>query len=198
MLLDSLIGSRTRSEMLRMLFTKEHRRVYLQEMARTSGIKAPNLLREAKALAAEGLIVAEPDGNKVYYSANRAHPLHAALEALVEKSCDGVELLRSALADSEVQVAFVYGSRATGTARGDSDYDLFVVTNEGLRKVSACLATVKDKLGVEINPYVLTPDEFRRKVKSSDHFVSEVLKGGKIMLKGDLNELGTVESQRLA
>ncbi len=81
------------------------------------------------------------------------------------------------------------GPEVYKTARSDSDYDVFVIGNEGLRKTVLRLRDATDKLGVEVNPYVLSRAEFERRIKSGDHFLSEVMSSPKIFLKESDNEL---------
>ena len=48
-------------------------------------------------------------------------------------------------------------------------------------------------LGVEINPYVITREEFRRRFAAGDHFIREVAAGPKAFLKGGADELGAMD-----
>jgi hypothetical protein len=53
-------------------------------------------------------------------------------------------------------------------------------------------ATIRKRLGREVNATVYSPEEFREKVKSHDHFLTTVLKGRKHFVRGgqsDLDEL---------
>jgi len=192
-MLERIIGSKVRTAILRTLFTKERRKVHLREIARLSGLGAPALLREAKMLLSEGLLVEEAEGNRTLYSANVQSALYVPLCDLVAKSEDVVELLRRILAKSSVEVAFVYGSRAKGNARTDSDYDVFVVGDCGLRQLSSVLMPLRDKVGAEINPYVVSREEFVRRRRANDHFLNDVMRGKKIFVKGGPDELGAME-----
>jgi len=192
-MLDRIIGSKVRAAILRMLFTKDHRKAHLREIARLSGLGAPALLREAKILMSEGLLIEEQEGNRKLYSANVQSALYAPLCDLVSKAEDAVELIRRALAKSPADVAFVYGSRAKGNARTDSDYDVFVIGSCGLRQLSSLLAPLREKVGVEINPYVVTREEFARRRRANDHFLNDVMRGKKIFVKGGSDEFGAVE-----
>ena len=107
-------------------------------------------MREAKSLVRLGLLRESKDGNRVDYVANVASPLYEVLEHLVEKTAGAEVVLRDAFADSPAKVVFIYGSRAKGSERTDSDYDLFVIGNEGLRGVSARIQKAAEKIDVEI------------------------------------------------
>ena len=146
-------------------------------------------MREAKSLVRIGLLCESKDGNRVDYVANVVSPLYEVLERLVGKT-DGAEVvLRDVFADSPSKVVFIYGSRAKGSERTDSDYDLFVIGNEGLRSVSGRVRKAAEKVDVEINPYVIAPDEFARRMKAGDHFLKDIMSSPKRFLKGDENEL---------
>ena len=83
----------------------------------------------------------------------------------------------------------MFGSVAAGTAGAESDIDLLVVGDIGLRKLSELLAGVGDRLGREINPHVLTPAEFAKRARAKEHFVSSVMRSKKIFVKGSEHEL---------
>jgi DNA-binding transcriptional ArsR family regulator len=193
MLLEKLFGSQTRAALLKTLFSAEARKVHLRELARLTGLSAPNLMREAKTLAREGILVEEKDGNRVLYAANPICPFHGALKDIVAKATDGAALLKGVFSQSAAKVVFIYGSRASGTARADSDYDIFCIGDEGLRKVTALLAPVRDALGVELNPYVISEGEFKERLASGNHFIKEVMASGKLFLKGGPDELKSME-----
>jgi predicted nucleotidyltransferase len=146
-------------------------------------------MREAKALVKIGLLREEKDGNRVDYCANVDSPLYPALTELVQKTAGPEAALREAFADSDNDVVFIYGSRARGCERADSDCDVFVVGREGLRKAAARAGEVANRIGIEVNPYVVTPEEFKRRVASDDHFLGDVMSSPKIFVKGSEDEL---------
>ena len=188
-MLEQIIGSKGRAAILRSLFDGRRQGVHIRELARISQLSAPSLMREAKSMVRLGLLQESKDGNRVDYVANVASPLYEVLERLVEKTAGAEVVLRDAFADSPAKVVFIYGSRAKGSERADSDYDLFVIGNEGLRGVSARIQKAAEKIDVEINPYVIAPDEFSRRMKVGDHFLNDVMASAKRFLKGDEDDL---------
>ena len=189
-MIEEIIGSKGRVALFRELFDGNERSAHIREIARKYALTAPSLMREAKALVKRGLLSEVVDGNRVDYSARRDSPLYPVICELVKKTCGGEAMLREAFADSNDPVVFIYGSRARGDARAESDYDIFVIGNEGLRKVTARTSKVMAELGIEVNPYVITPGEFAKRMNDGDHFLSEVMSGPKIFLKGGEDELG--------
>jgi hypothetical protein len=76
--------------------------------------------------------------------------------------------------------------------------DLMVIGEVSFAEVISALAQAQDALGREVNPTVCAPGEFHRKVVSGHHFVGSVLKSPKVFLIGDADELGRLETERLA
>ena len=189
MILDKLIGSKGRVALLITLLDGKQRRVHIRELARNSGLSAPSLMREAKSLVKIGLLREERNGNRVDYLANVASPLYAVLSELVVKTAGAEIALKEAFSDSDNDVVFIYGSRAKGMERTDSDYDVLVIGREGLRKTVARAGAVANRIGVEVNPYVIETQELKQRISSGDHFLKEVMASQKIFLKGDEDEL---------
>ncbi len=189
MVIDTLIGSKGKVALFTALFDGRQRRTHIRELARNAGLSAPSLMREAKSLVKIGLLLEEKDGNRVDYCANVDSPLYPVLTELVQKTAGAEVALREAFDNSDNDVVFIYGSRAKGCERADSDCDVFVVGREGLRKAAARAGEVANRIGIEVNPYVVTPEEFKRRVASGDHFLGDVMSSPKIFLKGSEDEL---------
>lgn len=183
--LEKLMGSKGRVAILGLLFDGNDRHIHIGELARRNSLSIPSLMREAKSLVKLGLLREAKDGNRVDYSANVDSPLYGPLKELVKVCCGVESALALAFADSADLAVFIYGSRARGNARSDSDYDVFVIGHEGLRKTTARVAEVVDKLGVEVNPYVITPEELLRRMRDGNHFIKEVMASPKTFLRGD-------------
>jgi predicted nucleotidyltransferase len=110
------------------------------------------------------------------------HALRSALEALSKR----------------IVVAFVYGSVARGEETATSDIDLMVVGDAKLDDVLSRLSEVEKTIGRPVNPTVYSVAEFKSKLVNGNHFLNAVLKGKKVFLLGDEDELGKVGRVRLA
>ena len=88
----------------------------------------------------------------------------------------------------QVRLAFIYGSVAAGDERPGSDVDLLVVGTARPRAISDAIAGAEEQIGREVSTVVLTPREFRERVKGDDSFLSAVLEGPKIAVIGDEDE----------
>ncbi len=187
-MLEKLLGSQARAEILKHLFTSEKKVVHLRELSRLSKISAPVLHRELRNLVALGLVVSQNDGNRVNFSANVNTPFFTLLCDLVSEMEGSITALQTAFADISADFVFIFGSTAKGLAKVDSDIDLFVIGDCGLREVTRRIHSAANDIRQEINPYVITRVDFLSRIKKHDHFLVEICSDKKIFLKGDEDE----------
>ena len=187
-MLIKLLSSRTRAEIFTILFGLNPNELHIREIARRSQLSEASIRQELNKLAGLDLVISRRDSNRVYYCANKDNPLYKEIHAIVLKTTGLVEVLMVALEDSQIEVAFVFGSFATGEESANSDIDLMIIGDIGLRAVSRLLSGVPEKIEREINPHVMTRKEYISRKISGDHFVLNVLKGPKLFVEGDQNE----------
>jgi len=164
---------------------------YQKELADRVEARLYTVQRELARLERAGLVFRIPRGNRVYYQADRRHPAFEDLKRVVVKTVGLGDAVRTALEPvaERVRVAFIYGSFARGEETPESDIDLFVVGDISLGKASRVLGPAGRSLGREFNLVVYPPDELRRKAEGNHPFVEDVLKGEKIYIVGDEDEL---------
>jgi predicted nucleotidyltransferase len=184
-ILPDILSSRGRAEIFRLLFGVSSQELHLRELERRSDLALGTIQQEIRKLEGMELIVARKDGNRVYYSANTAHPLYEDIRSLVLKTSGLIEVLREALSRESVASAFVFGSLARGDEGAGGDIDIMIVGDIGLKAVSGWLSGVSEKLGREVNPHVLEMDEFSRRRASGDDFLLRVLDSPKLFVVGD-------------
>ena len=188
-----LFGS-TRREVLALLLGRPDERFYLREILRAVGGGSGAVQRELKQLVEVGLVEREARGHQVYFSANRQAAIFPELQAIVEKTAGAVDVLRANLAtllgQGRVEVAFVYGSVASGKKTARSDVDLLIVGNVPLAEIVPALRAAEARLGREVNPTVYPVKEFRDKVKRGTPFLKRILAGPKLFVAGDDRALG--------
>lgn len=190
----SVLFGRARRLILGWLLGHPDEEFFLRQIVRQSGLSPGSVQRELSHLVGAGLVTRRQDGRQVYFRADRQSPVFAELQSLFVKTAGLVEVLRSALAPlaDRITVCFVYGSAARGELRNDSDIDLFVIGGVAFGEVVEVLGEAQRALGREINATVYSPDEFRARVASGNHFVTSVLKTELVFVMGGRNDLEAV------
>jgi len=107
-------------------------------------------------------------------------------------------VLRDALLPlgKKVALAFVFGSVAAGSERPGSDVDLMVLGTASFADLARALAPAQEVLGREVNPTVMAPREFARKLAANDGFALSVAKGPRIWLIGGEDDFAELAAHR--
>ena len=187
--LADLLSSRVKAEVFRLLFSIQGRELHVREIARQSGLNDATVRQEPKGLIRSGVIKDRKDGNRLYYGANPEHPLYPDIRNMVLKTSGLAEVLREALDSRGITLAFIFGSMANGTDKAQSDIDLMVLGKVSLRQLGKLLSGVATRLGREINPHVMSSEEFARRIKNRDHFLTSVLNTPRLFVIGNEDEL---------
>ena len=180
-----------RRELLARLLLRPEEDFHVRELARMTGISAGSLHRELKALSEAGLLLKARQGNQVRYQANRACPVYEELAGIFRKTMGLAGVLHDALADMAdgIELALVFGSMAAGRQRSGSDVDLFIIGGISLLDVVKALSEAQGQLGREINPVVMTAEEFIAQQEKGDRFVTRVMDEPKIFVMGNADDL---------
>jgi len=117
---------------------------------------------------------------------NPSCPIHGELRSIVLKTVGLGDVLREALSPyaERIDLAYVYGSLASGEASAGSDVDVMVVGATTLRELSTPLREAGGLLRREINPTLYQPDEYREALSTENTFVSRVHQGPRTDLIG--------------
>lgn len=185
--IDQIITSKARLELLKLILMNPERDYYLREAASQTGLPVHAVQREVEKLEKSGLLEKNRRGNRVYLRANSASPIFEEMRSIIMKTAGLGDSLRQALADGEdkIKAAFIFGSVARGEDTGLSDIDLLVVGSISGRELSSLMSSSRKAIGREINQLVMTPAEYRKRVKANDHFLTTVIREPKLFLVGD-------------
>lgn len=183
-----------RGDVLAATFSQPEKWWYLSELAQFVGTSPSGLQRELKALVDGGILETRREGTRAYFKANTQSPVFPELRGLIDKTTGVVPTLREVLRplDRRIACAFVYGSVARGDEHAASDIDLMVVGDVGLADLTPALRKAEARLGREVNVTSYSAAEFRKKAVGKDHFLSEVLRGRKLFVKGDERDVDEV------
>ena len=198
-ILSNLFG-KTRRSILALLYGHPDESFYVRQIFRAAGTAPGAGQRELKWLSEAGIIQRTVSGNQVYYQANPECPIFQELKSLITKTAGAGDVLRSALAPlaDRIKLALLYGSFASGRANKESDIDLIVVGSAAFGDVAEKLIQAQTTLRREVNPIVFSPDEFQRKLKKGDHFLTSVLKSDFHFIVGDDHDFRKLVKKRMA
>ena len=182
--LSQMLSSRVRAELFRLMFGVRQDELHVRELARQSGLNESTIRQELRKLKRLDLVIDRRDGNRIYYRSNQEHPLYADIHRIVLKTVGLADILRSRLHRKDIDLAFIFGSIAESTENAHSDVDLMVIGNIGLRKLTSSLSGAAEQIGREMNPHVMTVEEYRKRLDDNDHFVTNVISGEKLFIVG--------------
>ncbi len=186
-MLDILFGSKARVALLARMLLQPEDELHLSDLFRQTGFAPRSIQLEANRLVSLGVLNERRSGNRRYLSANIRHNLYGPLRQLLERTVGIAPTLRKALADdARIERAVVYGSYAAGEAKPESDVDLFVVGRITLAELLEKIAPLQERLDIEINPVVMTEQEYQERCAANEHFVSAVRASETIPLVRDL------------
>jgi DNA-binding transcriptional ArsR family regulator len=183
-------------KILALLFVRVDEAFHLNEIIRRTGLGSASAQRELKRLEQSGLIVGQRVGNMHSFQANRASVVYPELHGLIQKTFGLTGVVGNALLalSPHVDLAFIYGSVAKGSATASSDIDLLLIGDDiSYGSLLAALAGAEEALGRKISPTPYTRGDFVKRHQEQQHFLMRVLEQPKLFLIGnedDLRRLG--------
>ena len=174
-----LFRSEQQMRLLGVLFAPDAEPLSVADLADRAGVAQSTASREIRRLAEHGIVVDRHVGRTRLVSANRALPWARDLQALLAKTVGVPSVLSYALVDVEgVEEAWVYGSWAARyegePGPSPADIDLLVVGTASLRGLRAGVRGLETSLGLEINPVVVSRQQWE---DAADAFIANVREG---------------------
>lgn len=192
--LDSLFKSKLRQRLLALFLTNPHDRYYARQLHAMVDGSIGSLHRELIHLEKLGLLNSEKVGNLKFYFANRDHPLFEEISGITAKTVGIFGALKTTMEIlTSVDVAFVYGSFASGKETARSDIDLFVIGNINHGPLNKALSDVEKLLQREINYTAMTAKEFKKALSDGLPFTVNIMAEPKVFVKGGADELTSMD-----
>ncbi len=160
-ILDGMIPSRTRIQILVKLFLNPDVSAYLRSLAKEFGV-SPNAIRsELSNLSRNKYLVSERDGRNVYFRANTGHPLFPELSSMVRK-ITGIDDLVKSVVDrlGNLEAAYLVGDYARGADTGI--IDVVLVGNIDRTQLDDFVGKTETYINRKIRSLVLSQEEFSR------------------------------------
>lgn len=187
--------SNTRKKVLALLFAHPGKSFYSSEIIQKIGAGVGSVYRELERLEQCGVVEVSKIGNQKHYQANRLCPVFEELKGLILKTCGVTDTLLVGLEpfNSQVKVAFVYGSIADNTAAAGSDVDIMIISDSlTYTDLLAVIPEMEQKIGRMLSPLVYSVQEFKDKLSNANNFITSVMQKPKIFLIGCENDIPAV------
>ena len=178
-----------RRRVLGLLLLHPDEQLHGREIARRTGLPAGTITRELGKLVSAGLLQREKRGNQQLYRADKSCPVFTELASILRKTSGVADVMAAALVPvaEKIDAAFIYGSVARGAETAGSDIDLMLIGSLGFDEAVRLLWPLQASLGREINPQVLSRQEFA--TRAQEPFMRDVLSKPKIFVMGNEDEL---------
>ncbi len=183
--------TKTQQRVLGLLYGTPDKSFYTNEIVRWADMGRGTVRRELDRLTSAGLLVARREGNQLHFQANAVNPIFSELLNIVRKSFGVADVIRAALQplDSQIELAFVYGSMAKASDTVSSDVDLMLVGDMlTYGDIVELLLPVEGSLQRTINPTIYTPAEFRAKIEEDSSFLTRVTEQPTLTIKGVIDD----------
>jgi predicted nucleotidyltransferase len=184
--LSSALFGKVRLAVLALFFSRPDESFYLRQIVRMTGVGQGAVQRELKRLTEAEIITRTAQGPRVDYRVNRTCPLFDELQSLMTKTAGLADVLRTTLAPlaDQIEIAFVYGSQANGTAGLTSDVDLLIVGGVDEMDLHRAIAKVEEQLARTVNYTLIDRREFERRRSEKGGFLEKVVSGEMIDIMG--------------
>jgi len=183
--------TKTQQRVLGLLYGKPDKSFYTNEIMRWADMGRGTIRRELDRLVSAGLLSITRLGNQNHYQANQDNPVYTELLGIVKKTFGVADVIRLALKplESQIKLAFIYGSIAKNTDDKKSDIDLMLV-GEVLHyaDVMEVLLPLEEFLQRPVNPTIYNATEFSSKLERNSSFLVRVMEQPKLIIKGEIDD----------
>lgn len=163
---------------------------HVREIVRRCDEEINAVRRELAHLEAAGLLTKEARANRLFYSLRKDYPLYFDLLGLIVKTAGlGKDIIKNKNKLGKIKFVMVSGKFTRNIPHSTNDVDLLVVGKVVLPELSQIVRSEEVKREKEINYTVMSEEEFEFRKRRRDPFILEVLRGARVMIIGDEEEL---------
>jgi DNA-binding transcriptional ArsR family regulator len=174
-----IFRSDSQMRLLGRLFLHADQEQTISELEEATGIPQQTLSREVNRLLHAGLLEGRRVGRLHFVKPNQASPYYPELSGLLLKALGPLSVLADHLGNLEgIEAAYLFGSwarRYQGEAGPPpGDVDVVVIGSPDVDAVYNASSQAGEILGQEVNPVILTPEEWKARRSG---FVRDVRSG---------------------
>ena len=185
-----MIISKVKSSILGIFFTNPDRSFYMGEIGRILSKKPGTFQRELESMVKDGMLTSVYSANARYFSLNPGYAFYSELKSIILKTSGAPTAIKEQLAGMKgIDFAFIYGSFASGKEHDMSDIDLFISGKPDEDMLIKKIDVLENTLKREINYKISSTNGLKKDIKEKDPFILNILKGKKIMIEGEEDEL---------
>jgi DNA-binding transcriptional ArsR family regulator len=157
-MLDTLITSKTRLNLLLKFFSNPQTVSYLRSLAEEFGESTNSVRVELNRLTEAGYLESRSEGNTIQYKANSRHPLYNEIRSVVSKYLGFDSLVEEIIANlGDVQNAYITGDYASGKDSGL--IDLVIAGSPNREYLDRLVTRAEQLIHRRIRVLVLNPTE---------------------------------------
>ena len=163
-------------KLLNYFFMNPQESLYVNELSKKLLLDKRNLVKKLKDLEKEGLLKSHSRGNLKFYSINNKYPLYGEYKQIVFKTIGFEDRLKKFLEKIDgIKQAYIYGSYALDKMKVHSDIDILIVGSHNIIVLQRALNKLQKEFDREINVINMDEKELKKRIKSRDTFIQEVL-----------------------
>ena len=173
------------SKILRLFYENKRANLHLRDIARKTKLYPNSVTRFLNQLEKEGILTSKKDGNLKKNKIKKSEKLNNIFNSFDIERLNKLPLARrraityflDKLQEKPI-IVLLFGSTAKETFRKDSDIDLLLIVNKKI-DVDKAKDYVDAQIGIKINCFQITYDEFLKEIKlKEDKVIQSALNTG--------------------
>jgi hypothetical protein len=189
-MLQYIIPSKTRRKIFALFFSNVDNTYHLRRVAREVDEEINAVKRELDILEKEKLLIKEKRLNKMIFSLNRKYPLFEEILRIMTKMGEFAVSFRTNISKlGKVKFIALSMKYVKNVSIREGEISVLLVGTLVMPEVAAIIGEEEKRKGKEINYTGMTEDEFVFRKRNNDPFIWNFLKGPKIMIVGEEDEL---------
>ena len=189
-MIENIIVSKVRIKLLDVFFSNPAELYHVRGLVRKIEEEINAVRRELANLEKAGIVKKEPRGNRLYYWLNSNYLYYPELLVLFTKySGLGGQIIKNRNRIGRIVYSVFSGKFVKKLERKEDEVDVFLVGDIVMAELAGLIKTEEERRGREINYTTMTEEEFIFRKKRNDPFLESILRGSKVMILGNEEEL---------